>query len=265
MPSEDLIVDTLDGSPMSALLVWPDGAGPWPVAVVLGELFGLTDVQRGAAEHVAALGYVAVAPDLLHRRAPGGPLQEDDDGRARGLALIAELTRLELLSDVRDALAAARSRPHADVDAASVAVGMSFGGHVAVLAAARLGLGACVGMYVGWLAGTTIAASQPRPTGSLPLTGPLLLLAGEEDPMVPLTDIDAVRTWHPDAEVVTYPGVGHRFCSVGRPGYDEAAATDAWGRIGAFLAAARPEGTQTGWHPPQADVVGVGGVPSPGT
>ena len=35
--------------------------------------------------------------------------------------------------------------------------------------------------------------------------------------MVPISDIDAARTWHPEAEVITYPGIGHRFCSVGRP------------------------------------------------
>jgi carboxymethylenebutenolidase len=239
MPTETLTVETLDGSPMVAFLAWPDGDGPWPVAVVLGELFGLTDVQRDAAERVAALGHVAVAPHLLHRRVGTDPLPEDEDGRARGLALAGELSRVELLSDVRDALDAARARRHADRSATPVAVGLSFGGHVAVLAAARLGLGACVALYAGWLAGTAIAAARPQPTGSLPLAGRLLALAGDADPMVPPADLEALRAWHPEAEVVTYPGVGHRFASVGRPGYDPDAAADAWKRIGAFLAVAR--------------------------
>ena len=186
MPTEDLIVETLDGSRMPAVLAWPDqAAGPWPVAVVLGELFGLTDVQRDAAERVAALGYLAIAPHLLHRRAPGGPLPEDEGGRARGLALVEELTRLELVSDVRDALDSARARPQADAATTPVAVGLSFGGHVAVLVASQLKLRACVALYAGWLAGTAIAPSRPQPTGSLPLTGPLLVLVGDTDPMVP--------------------------------------------------------------------------------
>ena len=235
VPTEDLTVETLDDSRMPAVLAWPDeGAGPWPVAVVLGELFGLTDVQRGAAARLAGLGYVAIAPHLLHRRAPG-PLPEDEDGRARGLALIEELTRLELVSDVRDALDAARAQPQADAATGPIAVGLSFGGHVAVLAASRLRLRACVALYAGWLAGTAIAPSRPQPTGSLPLAGPLLLLVGDADPMVPSSDVEALRRWHPDADFVTYPGVGHRFASVGRPGYDAGAAADAWSRIGAFL------------------------------
>src|SRR4051794_5610597 len=69
VPTKDLTVETRAGSRMPAVLAWPDdGAGPWPVAVVLGELFGLTDVQRDAAERVAGLGHVAIAPHLLHRR-----------------------------------------------------------------------------------------------------------------------------------------------------------------------------------------------------
>lgn len=235
MPAADIAVSTLDGGVMPAFVIWPEGDGRWPTAVVLGELFGLTDVQRDAAQHVADMGYVAIAPDLLHRRAPGGPLPENEEGRRRGLALIGELTRLELVSDVRDALHAARDRPDADSAAPSIALGMSFGGHVAILAAALLGLRACVAMYAGWLADTAIAASRPEPTGSLPLAGRLLILTGEADPMVPGSDIEALRGWQPDAQIVTYPGIGHRFCSVGRPGFDPQAATDAWARAARFL------------------------------
>ena len=239
MPTTDISVTTIDGTAMPAFLAWPEGDQRWPTAVVLGELFGLTDVQRDAAERVAAIGYVAIAPDLLHRRAPGGPLAEDDEGRRQGLALIGEITRLELVSDVRDALHAAATHPHADSGAASVALGMSFGGHVAMLAAAQLDLRACVAMYAGWLAGTAIAASRPEPTGSLRLAGRLLILIGDADPMVPASDIDALRGWQPQAQVITYPGVGHRFCSVGRPGYDPQAAADAWAQTARFLTSSK--------------------------
>jgi carboxymethylenebutenolidase len=234
VPTSDTTVTMLDGTKMPAFVAWREGDQRWPTAVVLGELFGLTDVQRDAAERVAAMGYVAIAPDLLHRRAPGGALPENEHGRRQGLALLDELTRLELVSDVRDALHTACGHPHAEPGAPSIAVGMSFGGHVAMLAAALLDLRACVAMYAGWLAGTAIAASRPEPTGSLPLTGRLLILVGDADPMVPASDIDALRAWQPEAQVITFPRVGHRFCSVDRPGYDPKAAANAWAQTTQF-------------------------------
>src|SRR3954453_17822167 len=98
VPIREITVETLDKSAMPAVLAWPDeGTGPWPVAVVLGELFGLTDVQRNAAERVAALGHVVIAPHLLHRRMPGHPLAEDHGGRTLVVALVEQLTRLELV------------------------------------------------------------------------------------------------------------------------------------------------------------------------
>jgi len=245
MNTADVVVATLDGHPMRAYLAWPTGARALRPAVVLGELFGLNDVQRAAAEQVAAMGHLAIAPDLLHRHVVDGPLPEDDDGRLRGLELAGQLTRVEVLSDVRDALDAARARPEAG-EAPPVAVGMSFGGHVALLATACLRLPACAVLYAGWLAGTDIALSRPEPTGSLaPLIaaagGRVLAITGEADAMVPLDDVATVRRWFTaagaDLDVVTYPNVGHRFCAEGRPGYDAVAADDAWRRVGAHLGA----------------------------
>jgi carboxymethylenebutenolidase len=243
MNSEEVVVTTLDGRPMRAYVAWPAGARALRPAVVLGELFGLNDVQRAAADRVAAMGHAAIAPDLLHRHVADGPLREDDAGRRRGLELAATLTRVEVLSDVRDALDAARGRPAAGA-APPVAVGMSFGGHVALLATACLRLPACAVPYAGWLAGTDIALSRPEPTGLLAPTiaaggGRVLVLTGDADPMVPPDDVAMVQRWFVDAgaelDVVRYPGVGHRFCSEGRPGYDAMAAADAWRRVAAHL------------------------------
>jgi carboxymethylenebutenolidase len=243
MNTEEVVVTTLDGRPMRAYVAWPDSTRALRPAVVLGELFGLNDVQRSAADRVAAMGHVAIAPDLLHRHVVDGPLPEDDDGRRRGLELAAALTRVEVLSDVRDALNAARGRAEAG-DALPVAVGMSFGGHVALLATACLQLPACAVLYPGWLTGTGIAMSRPEPTGSLApriaaSCGRVLLITGDADAMVPRDDVAIVRRWFATAganlEVVTNPGVGHRFCAEGRPGYDAVAAADAWRRVGAHL------------------------------
>ena len=40
MRGRDITISTLDGGAMPAYVVEPEGQGPWPTAVVLGELSG---------------------------------------------------------------------------------------------------------------------------------------------------------------------------------------------------------------------------------
>ncbi|MBO9532475.1 MAG: dienelactone hydrolase family protein [Solirubrobacteraceae bacterium] len=243
---DEFVVPCLDGAAMPAYAAWPWDAAQLPVAVVFGELFGLNAVQRETADSVAKMGYVAIAPSLLHRRAGGGPIAEDAEGRERALAVASELTRLEVASDARDALGVAWDLPAADATAPAIAVGVSFGGHAALVSSALLGLRACAALYAGWVAGTEIALSRPAATAEF--AAPLLaaagtrtlLLTGQADPMVPAVDLDrtvaALTAAGAAVERYDYPGVGHRFAAVGKPGYDDAAAADAWARVEAFLA-----------------------------
>jgi carboxymethylenebutenolidase len=190
MNSEEVVVTTLDGRPMRAYVAWPAGARALRPAVVLGELFGLNDVQRAAADRVAAMGHAAIAPDLLHRHVADGPLREDDAGRRRGLELAATLTRVEVLSDVRDALDAARGRP-----SRRRAPGRRRHVLRRPCRAARNGLPAAARVrrpLCRLAGGTDIALSRPEPTGALAPTiaaggGRVLVLTGDADPMVPPT------------------------------------------------------------------------------
>lgn len=62
----------VDGKPMVAWVVQPQGQGKAPVVVVIQEVFGLADWIRGVADQLAADGYIAVAPDLLTSKGPNG-------------------------------------------------------------------------------------------------------------------------------------------------------------------------------------------------
>ena len=52
---------------LPAHLAVPSGEGPWPGMVLVHEAFGLDAVMVRAAERVAEMGYVVLAPDLVAR------------------------------------------------------------------------------------------------------------------------------------------------------------------------------------------------------
>lgn len=57
---------------LTAYVAEPAGQDAVPGVVVIHEAFGLEDVTRRQAEHLAALGYLAIAPDLFSQ---GGPMR----------------------------------------------------------------------------------------------------------------------------------------------------------------------------------------------
>lgn len=222
---------------MGAYVARPAGPGPRPGVLVAHELFGVTAHIRDVCERLAGLGLVALAPDLYHRTAPATELAHDSAGRESGFALLHRLERAEVLADTAAALDHLRANGSARVGM----IGLSLGGHVAYLAAAKLDLAAVAALYPGWLTGTEIAISRPEPTLTLTpgIRARMLVLCGEQDHAVPAADrhtigaaLSAAGIRH---EVVAYPDTPHGFLCDRRDSYAPAAAEDAWGRIAALL------------------------------
>lgn len=51
---------------------YPETSGKVPVVIVLHEVFGLTDSTRNTADEIAAMGYIAITPDMLSGYGPNG-------------------------------------------------------------------------------------------------------------------------------------------------------------------------------------------------
>jgi carboxymethylenebutenolidase len=229
----------VDGSnPMSGFLARPAHAEPIGSVIVGMELFGVTAHVRDVCDRLAGLGYVALAPDLYHRSAPGVELPADAYGRTRGFELLALLTREQALDDFR---ATASYLAMLGVPLVGM-VGLSVGGHVAYLAATQLELPATVVFYGGWIPTSEITLGQPIPTiaGTPGITGRILMLVGDEDPIVPREDRRQIREALTEAgvdhELIEYPGVGHGFLCDRRESFHPEAADDAWLRVTEFLA-----------------------------
>jgi carboxymethylenebutenolidase len=146
-----------DGSRMGVYLARPADPGPFPGVLVAAELFGVSAHVRDVCERLAMDGYIAAAPDLYHRTAPGIELPHDAAGRERGFGLMRQMTRKQVLDDVRAAMEHLRAGGSLRVGM----VGLSVGGHVAYLAATELDLAAVAVLYGGWIPTTDIPISQP--------------------------------------------------------------------------------------------------------
>jgi len=57
---------------LKSYIVYPERKDKAPVIIVIQEIFGLTDWIRSVADELAAEGFIAIAPDLLSGKGPGG-------------------------------------------------------------------------------------------------------------------------------------------------------------------------------------------------
>ncbi|MBO0779573.1 MAG: dienelactone hydrolase family protein [Ktedonobacteraceae bacterium] len=249
----ELTVDEEAGSStMRAYMARPAASGSYPGVIVGFELFGLTRYIRRVVERIARLGYVVIAPDFYHRTAPGIELEATADGRARGFALLHQLTRQHALNDIRATMTYLREREQCSKIGM---VGLSVGGHIAYLAATQFDLKATVVFYPGWLTVQDIPLSQPSPTltltsGIAQHDGYLLFLVGEQDHLIPgeqraaiARELQAARVRH---EIVTYPDAAHGFFCDERDSFHAASADDAWRRMQALFAMEFAAGVPTG-------------------
>jgi carboxymethylenebutenolidase len=113
-------------------------------------------------------------------------------------------------------------------------VGFCLGGSVALLAATRHPFGAAVTFYGGGVAQGRLGI-PPLIDIAAELRAPWLGLYGDQDPSIPVDEVEKLRVEAAKANVPTsivrYPEAGHAFHCDPRPSnYHEASARDAWGK-----------------------------------
>jgi carboxymethylenebutenolidase len=214
---------------MPAFLVKPAGAAAAPAVIVIQEAFGLNAHIKDVAKRVAAEGYVALAPDMFWRGGKGRVAGYDQLPQA--LQLMGELQDDTVVADVGSAVAYLKQQAFVRTDRIGI-TGFCMGGRVSYLAACEL-------------AGK-ITASVPFYGGGIPvnltakLTVPVLAFFGEDDPFIPLDQVEALKaeakTHRKAVEVVVYPKAPHGFFCNERDSYRPEAAKDSWERLKTFFA-----------------------------
>jgi len=225
--SEQLSIHTPDGD-FQCYVARP-AAPIAPVLIVIQEIFGVNAGIRSIADAYAAKGFIAVAPDLFWRDAPGLDLNEaKPDDVSRAFALYNGYDIGKGVQDIAATVAAART-----LAGASGKVGVTgycLGGLMTFLAAAHTDADAFVEYYGGGTDGKLDLAGA--------ITRPLLVhLAGADAYIGEAAQaaIKAALAGKPDTEVHVYPGCDHAFARPDGAHHDAAAATLANARTDAFL------------------------------
>ena len=212
----------------------PSGAGPFPIVLVIEEIFGVHEYIKDTCRRLAKAGYLAVAPELYARL---GDLTKMTDVQAIIRDVISKAPDERLLEDLDAASVwAAANRG----DAARLAVtGFCRGGRNTWLYAAHNPLLRAAVAWYGPVGGTP-SAIQPRTAADVAgaLKAPLLGLYGSQDAGIPVADVQAAAAKAKAAgktvEIKVFDAP-HGFHADYRPSYRKADAEAGWAMMLAWF------------------------------
>jgi carboxymethylenebutenolidase len=230
-------VPVSDGQ-VPAYRAMPAEGGPFPVILVVQEIFGVHEHIKDLCRRLAKLGYLAVAPELYSRQ---GDVSKMEDIPKIISTVVSKVPDAQVLSDLDATVAWAKSTGKGDTAKLGV-TGFCWGGRIVWLYAAHNpNVKAGVAWY-GRLVGQPDALHPKNPIDLVDaIKAPVLGLYGAADTGIPVATIEqmraALKAAGKTAEFVVYPNTPHAFNADYRPSYNKAAAEDGWKRMLAWFAA----------------------------
>jgi carboxymethylenebutenolidase len=226
------------GGTVPAYRAAPEKGGPFPVVLVVQEIFGVHEHIKDVCRRLAKLGYLAVAPELFARQ---GDVSKMTDIQQIITKVVSKVPDEQVMGDLDAAVEWAKKDGNGDTSKLGL-TGFCWGGRVVWLYAAhskRLKAGVA---WYGRLSGAG-KATELQPKYPIDLAGelkcPVLGLYGGKDAGIPLKDVEAMREALKKAkkpsEIVVYPEAPHAFFADYRPSYRKEAAEDGWKRMLAWF------------------------------
>ncbi|OVZ86826.1 carboxymethylenebutenolidase [Yersinia intermedia] len=205
--------------------------GPYPVVIVVQEIFGVHEHIQDICRRLAKQGYLAIAPELFFRQ---GDAKEYDDINALVKNLVGKVPDRQVMVDL-DHAAHWASRHGGDTSKLAI-TGFCWGGRIAWLYAAHNPqLKAAVAWYGKLVGEKTLLLPKSPVDIAVDLSAPVLGLYGGKDGSITQEHIDtmrqALRAANADAEIIVYPDAGHAFNADYRPSYHAESALDGWQRM----------------------------------
>jgi carboxymethylenebutenolidase len=221
-------IPVADGE-IPAYRAMPATGGPFPVVLVVQEIFGVHEYIKDVCRRFAHEGYLAIAPELYARQ---GDVSKLTDYREIFSQVVSKVPDAQVMSDLDGAAAWAGQSSSGDVSRVGV-TGFCWGGRITWLYAAHNPkLKAGVAWY-GRLLGETTELQPKYPIEvAASLHAPVLGLYGGQDQGIPLADVETMRAALAAAkqpsQIVVFPDAPHGFHADYRPSFRADAAKDAW-------------------------------------
>jgi len=220
------------GTEISAYRAHPVEGGPFPVVMVVHEIFGLHAYIEDVVRRLAKLGYFAIAPDLYQRQ--GDPTKAPNV-EAILSGIVAKVPDAQVMGDLDATLAYAGGGGRGDAARAAI-TGFCWGGRIVWLYCAHTEKLRCGVAWYGRLVGEASELTPKHPIDvATSLRAPVLGLYGSDDPGIPPSSVLAMRAKLAEgssgSEIVVFPGAPHGFHADYRDSYRALAATEGWKRM----------------------------------
>lgn len=208
-------------------------ASPSAAIIVIPEIFGVNPGIRQKCDRLAAEGYLAVAPDIFWRFAPGVELNPDVEAELQqAFGYFGKYDANDGIRDIEAVIHAIRGGLAGQDPVQKVGcVGYCLGGRLAYMAAARTDISASVGYY-GVMIDQMLNESHA-------IANPLMLHIPTADHFVgpdAQAAIHAELDNHPKVTLHDYEGLDHGFATEIGDRRDDAGAELADSRTAAFFA-----------------------------
>jgi carboxymethylenebutenolidase len=226
VPHHTLLID--------AYLAQPTEKSSFPAVIVFQEIFGVNAHVRDVTERIAREGYVAIAPALYQRSAPGFEVGYSPEDIAIGREYKDQTTAINLIGDTQAVIAYLRQLSNVRPEAIGT-IGFCFGGHVAYLIATLPDIKATASFYGAGIATMTPGGGAPTIARTPEIQGVLYAFFGSDDASIPSAEVEQIETEliasGVQHRVFVYPGAGHGFFCDRRESYRPDAAAEAWQQV----------------------------------